>query len=69
MQVNNQKTTVKKKTTYFLKNYVASSLTFFCEDFTTQCLDVRFPDLLYLYLFEVPSTVLVSYSQGENDLI
>ena len=29
VQVNRQKTTVKKKITYFLKNYVASLFTFF----------------------------------------
>ena len=53
MQVNRQKTTVKKKITYFLKNYVASLFTFFekvfaiCKFFTARCLDVRFWDLLY----------------------
>ena len=51
VQVNRQKTTVKKEITYFFKNYVASlflkkslqSAIFF----TTWCLDVRFWDLLY----------------------
>ena len=48
-----QKTTVKMKITYFLKNYVASLFTFFekviaiCKFYTTWCLDVRFLDLLY----------------------
>ena len=47
-QVNRQKTTVKKKITYFLKNYVASVFTFFEKVFainkfsTAWCLDVRF---------------------------
>ena len=46
--VNRQKTTVKKKITYFLKNYVASLFTFFekvfavGKFFTAQCSDVRF---------------------------
>ena len=53
VQVNRQKTTVKKKITYFLKNYVASLFTFFekafaiCKLFNTWCLGVRFWDLLY----------------------
>ena len=67
VQVNRQKTTLKKKITYFLKNYVASLFTFFekvfaiCKFFTARCLDVRFWDLLcficlkfspqYWYLF------------------
>ena len=44
---------MKKKITYFLKNYVASIFTFFikvfaiCNYFTTWCLDVRFRDLLF----------------------
>ena len=45
--------TVKKKITYFLKNYVASLFTFFekvfaiFRFFTARCLDERFRDLLY----------------------
>ena len=48
LQVNTQKTTVKKKISYFLKNYVAALSTFFekvtafCRFFTAGCLDVRF---------------------------
>ena len=44
---------VKNKTTYFLKNYVASLFKFFekifpiCKFFTTRCWDVWFWDLLY----------------------
>ena len=40
--------TVKKKRTYFLKNYVASLFTFFekafaiCKFFPARCLDVKF---------------------------
>ena len=43
VQVNRQKTTVKKKKTYFLKNYVASLFIFFekvfpiCRIFAVQC--------------------------------
>ena len=48
VQVNRQKTTVKKSITYFLKNYVAFLFTFFqklfviCKFFTARCLDVTF---------------------------
>ena len=47
VQVNRQKTTIKKKT-YFLKNYVASLFTIFekvfaiCKFFTAWCLDIGF---------------------------
>ena len=54
VQVNRQKTTVKKKITYFFLNYVASLFAVFekvlaiCKFFfTARCLDVRFWDLLY----------------------
>ena len=46
--INRQKTTVKKKITYFLKNYVGSLFTFFekvftiCKFLTAWCLDVKF---------------------------
>ena len=52
MQVNRQKTTVKKKIAYFLKNYVTSLFIFFekvfaiCKLFTARCLDVVFSDFL-----------------------
>ena len=52
MEVNRQKTTVKKKVAYFLKNYVASLFIFFekvfaiCKLFTARCLDVTFSDFL-----------------------
>ena len=51
--INRQKTTVKKKITYFMKKFVASSFTFFekvfaaGKFFTTRCLDIRFWDVLY----------------------
>ena len=53
VQVNRQKTAVKKKITYFLKSYVASLSTFFekvfaiSKFFTALCLDVRCWDFLY----------------------
>ena len=53
VQVNRHETTVKRKITYFLKNYVASLFTFLekvfaiCKFFTALCLHVRFWDLLY----------------------
>ena len=52
VQGNRQKTTVKKKIAYFLKNYVASLFIFFekvfaiCKLFTARCLDVTFSDFL-----------------------
>ena len=67
------KNSVKKKITYFLKNYVASLFTFFekvfaiFKFFTCWCLDVR---PFVFYLFEVQSTVFVSFSPpGEYVLI
>ena len=51
MQVSRQKSTVKNKITYFLKNYVASLFTIFGKDFAihtffpTWYLDIRFWDL------------------------
>ena len=75
VQANRQETTVKMKKTYSLKNHVTSLFTFFkkvssiCDFFTAWCLDVRFYNLLYFYLFELLSTVLVSSSlQGEKML-
>ena len=53
VQVNRQKTTLKKKITYFWKNYFASSFTFFekvfaiCKFFAARRLDVWFWDLSY----------------------
>ena len=68
--------TVKKKITYFLKKYVGSLFTFpekvfaIFKFFTARCLNVRFLRPFAFYLFEVQSTVLVSYSlPGENELI
>ena len=70
LQVNRQRTVVKKKITYFLKNYVTSLFPFFekvfvifnCSMFRCKVLG-----LFVFYLFEVQSTVLASsYSQGEN---
>ena len=46
--INRQKTTVKKKITYFIKKFVTSSFTFFekvfaaGKFFTTRCLDITF---------------------------
>ena len=61
MQVNREKTTVKKKITYFLKNYVASkkSLQFanLFYRFVFRC-EVLRP--FVFYLFEIQSTILVS---------
>ena len=77
VQVNRQKTTVKKKITYFLKNYVTSLFAFFAL-FASLCDLQIFYRLVFrckvlrpivFYLFEVQSTVLVSSSQGENVLI
>ena len=64
MQVNRQKTTVKKKITYFFKNCVTSLFTFFekvfdsCKFFTAvfRCKVLR----TVFYSFEVQSTVLVA---------
>ena len=67
--------TVKKKITYFLKNYVASLFTFskkVCNFKTFYRLVFKCKVLrpFVFYLFEVQSTVLVSYSPpGENVLI
>ena len=76
VQVNIQKTTAKKKRTYFLKNYIVYLFTFFkklfafCKSFPTwffRCKDLR---RVVFYLFEVQSTVLISPSlQGRNALI
>ena len=52
VQINRQKTTVKNKRAYFLKNYVASLFTIFekvlaiWNFFTARCLDERFWNLL-----------------------
>ena len=69
MQVNRQKTIVKKKITYFLNNYFASLFKFFekvfaiCKFFDAWRLDVRF------YLFEVQSTVLISSSSQGREFV
>ena len=74
MQVNRQKTTVKKKITYLLKNYVASLFAFFevfaiCKFFNWSVFrcDVLRPFLFYL--FEVQSTVLVSSSSQRRKCV
>ena len=76
VQVNIQKTTAKKKTTYFLKNYIGSLFTFFkrffaiCKFFTTCFFRYKVLRRFVFYLFEVESTVLISSSlQGRNALI
>ena len=76
MQVNREKTTVKKKITYFLENCVASLFTIFekvfaiCKSFCHSVIRGKVLRPSFFYLFEVQSTVLVSSSlQGENALI
>ena len=65
-----RKTTVKKKITFFFVNLCYFFIHILYDFFIVQCLDVRFKDLLYFYLFEILSTVLVSSSsKGENMLI
>ena len=66
VQVNRQKTTVNKKITYFLKNYVASLFTIFekvlaiCKFFfTAPCLDVRFWDLLYFIVWSSIHSIVI----------
>ena len=55
----------KEENNLFSKKLCCFNIHIFCEFFTAQCLDVRFWDLSYFYLFEVLSTGLASPSQGE----
>ena len=74
MQVNRQETIVKKKISHFLKNYVASLLTFFEKVFAIynffysvfRCKVLR---RFIFYLLDVQFTVLVYSSQGKNVVI
>ena len=67
MQVNRQKNTVKKKTTHFLKNCSTSLFTFFekifaiCIFFIAWYLDVRFCDLLHLFVSSTFHRVGISF--------
>ena len=68
VQVNRQKTTVKKNITYFLKNYVSSLFTFSKKVYNLQIfyhLVFRCKVLrpVVFYLFEVQSKVVASSSQ------
>ena len=66
MQVNCQKTTVKRKIAYFLKNYVASLFTIFekvlaiCNFFHCSVFRCKVLSPFTFYLFEVQWTVLLS---------
>ena len=66
VQVNRQKTTVKKKITFFLKNYVASLFTIFekvfaiCKFFYRSMFRCNVLRPFVFYLFEVQFTVLAS---------
>ena len=71
-----EKFILKKKTTYFFKNYVASLFTIFvkvlaiCKFFYRLVFRCKVLRPFLFYLFEDQSTVLVSSSsQGENALI
>ena len=82
VQVSIQKTIVKKKITYYLKNYVAYLFTIFEESlqfaifFTARYLDIRFWDLLYFiclklspqywYLQKQPSRGVLRKRCSEN---
>ena len=77
LQVNRQKTTMKKKIT-FLKNYVPFLFTFYekvfaiskISNFYRSVFRCKVLRLFVFYLFEVQSTVTVSSSsQRENVLI
>ena len=66
MQLNRQKTTLKKKITYFLKNYVASLFIFLkslcnLQIFYRLLFRSRILRPFAFYLFEVQSTVLIIF--------
>ena len=66
-KLNRQKNTVKKKTTHFLKNCSTSLFTFFekifaiCIFFIAWYLDVRFCDLLHLFVSSTFHRVGISF--------
>ena len=72
LQVKRRKTTVKKKITYFLENYVASLFIFFekvfpiRKSFTTRCLDVRFWDLLHFICLKFNPQYGISFFAGRK---
>ena len=69
VQANTQKNYCEEENNFFFVNLCYFFIHILYDFFIVRCLDVRFKDLLYFYLFEILSTVLVSSSWKEENVL